>query len=86
MALLHGTASFFFASTHKRFSSEGIQIGNVCSAAGIVGTWTGAHHEEGQYFLDSKKSSSLMIVSFCYPLETPFTPLIGIEMILIFLT
>ena len=29
-------------------SSEGIQIGGVSSAAGVVGIWTGAHHEEGQ--------------------------------------
>ncbi|EJD04228.1 uncharacterized protein FOMMEDRAFT_121835 [Fomitiporia mediterranea MF3/22] len=32
---------------HSQWSSEGIQIGGVCSAAGVVGTWTGAHHEEG---------------------------------------
>ncbi|EJD04234.1 uncharacterized protein FOMMEDRAFT_106791 [Fomitiporia mediterranea MF3/22] len=39
-----------FASIHDSYShwsSEGIQIGDVCSAAGVVGTWTGAHHEGG---------------------------------------
>lgn len=41
------------------FSSEGIQIGGVCSAAGVVGTWTGAHHEEGSF---SKQN----FVSICY--------------------
>ncbi|EJD04232.1 uncharacterized protein FOMMEDRAFT_121841, partial [Fomitiporia mediterranea MF3/22] len=30
-----------------QWSSEGVQIGGVCSAAGVVGIWTGAHHEEG---------------------------------------
>lgn len=29
------------------YSSEGVQIGNVASAAGIVGTWTGAQHDDG---------------------------------------
>jgi hypothetical protein len=28
-------------------SSEGVQIGGVCSAAGVVGAWSGAHHEQG---------------------------------------
>ncbi|KAH8120484.1 hypothetical protein DFH11DRAFT_66104 [Phellopilus nigrolimitatus] len=32
---------------HSQWSSEGVQIGNVCSAAGVVGTWTGANHEDG---------------------------------------
>ncbi|KLO20022.1 hypothetical protein SCHPADRAFT_817284 [Schizopora paradoxa] len=32
---------------HSQWSSEGVQIGAVGSAAGVVGTWTGAHHEEG---------------------------------------
>ncbi|KAL5495529.1 hypothetical protein ACEPAI_992 [Sanghuangporus weigelae] len=36
---------------HSQWSSEGIQIGGVCSAAGVVGTWTGAHHEEGPFWL-----------------------------------
>ncbi|OCB86186.1 hypothetical protein A7U60_g6775 [Sanghuangporus baumii] len=37
---------------HSQWSSEGIQIGGVCSAAGVVGTWTGAHHEEGSSSID----------------------------------
>ncbi|THH12835.1 hypothetical protein EW146_g7328 [Bondarzewia mesenterica] len=32
---------------HDQWSSEGVQLGNVCSAAGIVGAWTGALHEHG---------------------------------------
>ncbi|EGO02797.1 hypothetical protein SERLA73DRAFT_176179 [Serpula lacrymans var. lacrymans S7.3] len=32
---------------HMQWSSEGVQIGSVASAAGVVGTWTGAHHEHG---------------------------------------
>ncbi|KAI5123736.1 hypothetical protein M0805_000329 [Coniferiporia weirii] len=43
---------------HSQWSSEGIQIGNVCSAAGVVGTWTGAHHEEGW------SSLHLFLISF----------------------
>jgi len=30
-----------------RYSSEGIQVGNVGSAAGIIGSWTGATHDHG---------------------------------------
>ncbi|KAF9817460.1 hypothetical protein IEO21_03417 [Rhodonia placenta] len=30
-----------------QWSAEAVQIGNVCSAAGIAGIWTGAFHEEG---------------------------------------
>jgi hypothetical protein len=29
------------------YSSKGIQIGNVGSAAGIIGSWTGATHDHG---------------------------------------
>lgn len=29
-------------------SAEGVQLGNVCSAAGVAGIWTGAFHEEGR--------------------------------------
>ncbi|KIJ68795.1 hypothetical protein HYDPIDRAFT_37230 [Hydnomerulius pinastri MD-312] len=32
---------------HMQWSSEGVQIGGVASATGVVGTWTGAHHEHG---------------------------------------
>jgi hypothetical protein len=28
-------------------SSEGVQIGGVCSAAGVVGAWSGARHDQG---------------------------------------
>ena len=34
------------------FSSEGIQIGNVCSAAGVVGSWAGATHEDGTSIIE----------------------------------
>ncbi|KAI0063176.1 hypothetical protein BV25DRAFT_1915498 [Artomyces pyxidatus] len=33
--------------SHDQWSSEGVQIGGVCSAAGVVGAWTGAYHEHG---------------------------------------
>lgn len=33
-------------------SSEGVQIGGICSAAGIVGTWTGVSHEDGESYCD----------------------------------
>ncbi|KDQ54838.1 hypothetical protein JAAARDRAFT_350988 [Jaapia argillacea MUCL 33604] len=32
---------------HTQWSSDGVQLGQVCSAAGVVGNWTGAYHEEG---------------------------------------
>jgi hypothetical protein len=31
----------------KRSSSNGIQLGAVRSASGVVGTWTGATHDDG---------------------------------------
>ena len=31
------------------YSAEGVQIGHVCSAAGVAGIWTGAHHDQGTY-------------------------------------
>ena len=34
------------------YSSEGIQIGNVCSAAGVVGSWTGATHDDGTSIIE----------------------------------
>ncbi|KAH7910708.1 hypothetical protein BJ138DRAFT_1064635 [Hygrophoropsis aurantiaca] len=43
-----GIVRWRFASVFEnrmQWSSEGAQIGDVASAAGIVGTWTGAHHE-----------------------------------------
>ncbi|KAI0047683.1 hypothetical protein FA95DRAFT_1558888 [Auriscalpium vulgare] len=33
--------------SNDQWSSEGVQIGNVCSAAGVVGAWTGAYHDHG---------------------------------------
>jgi hypothetical protein len=30
---------------HTQWSSEGIQIGNIASAAGVFGSWTGAGHD-----------------------------------------
>ncbi|EPQ61013.1 hypothetical protein GLOTRDRAFT_53694 [Gloeophyllum trabeum ATCC 11539] len=33
--------------SNTQWSAEGVQIGQVCSAAGVVGNWTGAYHEEG---------------------------------------
>ncbi|KII86383.1 hypothetical protein PLICRDRAFT_114369 [Plicaturopsis crispa FD-325 SS-3] len=32
---------------HTQWTSEGVQLGNIASAAGVVGTWTGARHEQG---------------------------------------
>jgi len=32
---------------HSEWSSEGIQIGNVGSAAGVIGSWTGSIHDHG---------------------------------------
>ncbi|KAH8992060.1 hypothetical protein EDB92DRAFT_1991166 [Lactarius akahatsu] len=39
-------------------SSEGVQIGGVCSAAGVVGAWSSAHHEQGRFLLSSPSSPS----------------------------
>ena len=30
-----------------RFSAEAIQLGSICSAAGVAGIWSGAGHEAG---------------------------------------
>lgn len=30
------------------YSSEGVQIGGIASATGVVGIWTGAYHEYGR--------------------------------------
>ncbi|KAI0271578.1 hypothetical protein BC834DRAFT_450887 [Gloeopeniophorella convolvens] len=35
-------------NSHDQWSSEGVQIGDVASAAGVVGAWSGAHHEQGE--------------------------------------
>jgi len=45
-----GVVRWRFASIydgHTQWSSEGIQVGNVGSAAGIIGSWTGATHDHG---------------------------------------
>ena len=31
------------------FSSEGVQVGGIASATGVVGTWTGARHEPSPF-------------------------------------
>ncbi|KAF9229710.1 hypothetical protein BS17DRAFT_688742 [Gyrodon lividus] len=36
--------------THVQWRSEGLQIGGIASATGIVGTWTGVRHEHGLLF------------------------------------
>ena len=38
------------------YSSEGIQVGNVGSAAGVIGAWTGAWHAEGLFCYCDLKS------------------------------
>jgi hypothetical protein len=49
----NGGTAFFVAFFHLDvdtlglYSSEGIQVGNVGSAAGIIGAWTGATHDSG---------------------------------------
>jgi hypothetical protein len=35
------------------FSSEGVQIGGIASAFGVIGTWTGIRHDRGKYLLVS---------------------------------
>ena len=34
--------------THCPRSAEGVQLGHVCSAAGVAGIWTGASHDRGK--------------------------------------
>jgi len=46
----NGVVRWRFGSVHMdrmQWSSEGIQIGGIASAMGIVGIWTAAHHERG---------------------------------------
>ena len=40
---------FYFGNILSLSSSEGIQIGQIGSAAGIIGSWTGSIHEEGSF-------------------------------------
>ncbi|KIK99923.1 hypothetical protein PAXRUDRAFT_822197 [Paxillus rubicundulus Ve08.2h10] len=45
-----GVVHWRFASVHEahmQWRSEGLQIGGIASATGVVGTWIGAHHEHG---------------------------------------
>jgi hypothetical protein len=41
-------------------SSEAVQIGGIASAIGLIGTWTGAQHDDGKhvsmYILDFRSS------------------------------
>ncbi|RPD81629.1 hypothetical protein L226DRAFT_3085 [Lentinus tigrinus ALCF2SS1-7] len=34
-----------------QWSAEGVQVGHVCSAAGVAGIWTGAHHDRGPFWM-----------------------------------
>ncbi|KAH9891061.1 hypothetical protein C8Q73DRAFT_792494 [Cubamyces lactineus] len=46
--LADGAVRWQFVTTYDgrmQWSAEGVQIGHVCSAAGIAGIWTGARHE-----------------------------------------
>ncbi|KAI0358993.1 hypothetical protein OH77DRAFT_1587289 [Trametes cingulata] len=46
--LADGAIRWQFVTTYDgrmQWSAEGVQLGHVCSAAGIAGIWTGAHHE-----------------------------------------
>lgn len=35
------------ADSHIQWSSEAVQIGGIASAFGVIGTWTGVHHDHG---------------------------------------
>ncbi|KAG1825547.1 uncharacterized protein BJ212DRAFT_1443654 [Suillus subaureus] len=39
------------ANSHIQWSSEGVQIGGIASAFGVIGTWTGIHHDRGPFWL-----------------------------------
>ncbi|KAI9059663.1 hypothetical protein FKP32DRAFT_1657569 [Trametes sanguinea] len=46
--LADGAIRWEFVTTYDgrmQWSAEGVQLGHVCSAAGIAGIWTGAHHQ-----------------------------------------
>lgn len=51
-------------------SSEGVQIGGVCSAAGVVGAWSGAHHEQGWF--SSVHSLTNIVTHLHLPSRRPF--------------
>ncbi|KAG0699721.1 hypothetical protein DFH29DRAFT_35429 [Suillus ampliporus] len=45
-----GVIRWRFASVsdaHIQWSSEGVQIGGIASAFGVIGTWSGTHHDHG---------------------------------------
>ncbi|OBZ79657.1 hypothetical protein A0H81_00376 [Grifola frondosa] len=47
--LADGSVRWHFITTYDgrmQWSAEGVQIGHVCSAAGVAGIWTGASHED----------------------------------------
>ncbi|KAL6299616.1 hypothetical protein BKA93DRAFT_829710 [Sparassis latifolia] len=47
--LSDGCIRWFFVTKYDgltQWSAEGVQLGNVCSMAGVAGIWTGAFHEE----------------------------------------
>ncbi|KAI0651510.1 hypothetical protein C8Q79DRAFT_933753 [Trametes meyenii] len=46
--LADGAIRWQFVTTYDgrmQWSAEGVQLGHACSAAGVAGIWTGAHHE-----------------------------------------
>ncbi|KAI6045179.1 hypothetical protein EDC04DRAFT_2638904 [Pisolithus marmoratus] len=49
-----GVVRWRFASVydnHLLWSSEGVQVGGIASAAGVVGSWTSVYHEHGPFWL-----------------------------------
>ena len=50
MEVRSGSSREYFLRLILSRSSEGVQIGGQCSAAGIVGAWSGAQHAEGRSF------------------------------------
>ncbi|KAL4068391.1 hypothetical protein V8B97DRAFT_2024941 [Scleroderma yunnanense] len=49
-----GVVRWRFASAYDQimqWSSEGVQVGGIASAAGVVGTWTGSRHEPSPFWL-----------------------------------
>ena len=46
-------------------SSEGVQIGGVCSAAGIVGSWSRAVRSQGRFLLPSPSPTSWTDLHYC---------------------
>ncbi|CAL1696171.1 unnamed protein product [Somion occarium] len=47
---LNGTIRWTFLMFYegvRQWSAEGVQVGNVCSASGIAGIWTGSEHQVG---------------------------------------